>query len=263
MKAQLGLAWRDLVASLRLWELWIYIGLQDIKLRYRRSVIGPFWITLSMSATIVGVGILFSSILRSDITSYLPYFTVGFILWSYIVSLVVDGCMIFINDGPYIRQLPTPLLTYQFKATWRAIIVLAHNFVIFVAVSVYFGLWAGWGYLEAAVGFVLLTINATCVGLLLGIVSSRYRDVPPIVQSVMGVLFFLTPILWERTAIPGRALFVEINPLYHLIEIVRAPLLGTSAALSSWLIVIGMTAMGAAIVFVFFARYRRRIPYWV
>jgi ABC-type polysaccharide/polyol phosphate export permease len=263
MNLQVTRAWRDLVNSLGSWQLWFYVGLQDIRLRYRRSAIGPFWITLSLAVTIVPVGIFYSSIFQSTVHVYLPYFAMGFILWAYITSLVVEGCLVFIQDGSYIRQLPAPLLTYLFKATWRAIIIFAHNFVIFVAVALYFQIWAGWGYLEAALGFVLLTINGMWMMLFLGTVCGRYRDIPPIVQSAVSVLFFITPVLWERQAAKQYSLFVDLNPFYHLIEVVRAPLLGDPVPPLSWLVVSVMALAGSSLTFLFFSRYRRRIAYWV
>jgi ABC-2 type transport system permease protein/lipopolysaccharide transport system permease protein len=260
---QVARAWNDFVRSLRMWQAWTYIGLQDIKLRYRRSVLGPLWITLSMGTTIVGVGILYSSIFRTDVGSYLPFLAVGLIVWSYLNGLIADGCMTFINEGAYIRQMPAPLLAYQFKATWRAVIIFAHNFLIFFAVALYFQIWPGWGYLEALLGFALVTINGTWIAVFLSILCSRYRDVPQIVQSVLGIMFFLTPILWNPNAIPGRPAFVELNPLHHLIEVIRAPLLGSPTDPLSWIIVTGMAILGSGFTFLLFSRYRRRIAYWV
>jgi ABC-type polysaccharide/polyol phosphate export permease len=260
---QVKRAWNDVVRSLGMWQVWAYIGLQDIKLRYRRSVLGPFWITLSMATTIVGVGILYSSIFRTDVGTYLPFLAVGLIVWSYIHNLIADGCMTFINDGAYIRQLPAPLLAYQFKATWRAAIIFAHNFLIFFAIALFFQIWPGWGFFTALLGFALVTINGAWIAIFLSIVCSRYRDVPQIVQSVLGIMFFLTPILWSRDALPGRAIFVDLNPFHHLIEVIRAPLLGISTEPLSWLVVAGMAIFGSGFTFLFFSRYRQRIAYWV
>ena len=263
MNLQVARAWRDLVNSLGSWQLWVYVGLQDIRLRYRRSALGPFWVTLSLAVTIVGVGVFYSGIFQSEVHVYLPYFATGFILWAYITGLIIEGCLVFIQDGSYIRQLPAPLLTYLFKTTWRAIIIFAHNFVIFVAVALYFRIWAGWAYLQAVFGFMLLTLNGMWMALFLGTLSGRYRDVPPIVQSSVAVLFFLTPVLWDRQAAKQYSSFVDFNPFFHLIEVVRAPLLGTPAPLLSWLVASVMALLGSSFAFLFFSRYRRRIAYWV
>jgi ABC-2 type transport system permease protein/lipopolysaccharide transport system permease protein len=260
---QLGRAWSDLVRSAGLRQLWLYHGWEDIKQRYRRSVLGPFWITISMATTILVVGILYAKIFRMDVATYLPYFAVGLMIWTYIISLVVEGCMIFINDGSYIRQVPVPLLTYVFKAAWRSLITFAHTFIIFVFVALYFGIWPGWGYLEAAAGLALITFNGIWCSMFLAILSARYRDIPQVVQNVMGVAFFLTPILWNPDTQPERIDFVDYNPFYHFLEIVRAPLLGGEPKLMNWIVAIGISVAGSLFAFLFFARYRRRIAYWV
>jgi ABC-2 type transport system permease protein/lipopolysaccharide transport system permease protein len=260
---QIGRAWSDLVRSAGLRQLWIYHGWEDIKQRYRRSVLGPFWITLSTATTILAVGILYAKIFRIDVATYLPYFAIGLMVWTYITSLVVEGCMIFIADGPYIRQVPVPLLTYVFKAAWRSLIIFAHNFIIFLFIAMFFEIWSGWGYLYSIVGLAFITFNGIWSSLFLAVLSARYRDIPQVVQNVMGVAFFLTPILWNADAQPERIGFVEFNPFYHFIQIVRAPLLGTQPTLLNWLVVIGVSIAGSLFAFLFFARYRRRIAYWV
>lgn len=227
-------------------------------------MLGPFWITLSMAVTIAAVGVVYSAIFQIDISGYLPFFAVGYILWFYLNALVIEGCVVFINDGAYIRQVPGPLLSYMFKSTWRSLIIFLHNSVIIVAVLLYSGLFPSpKDFLLSLFGLTLVTINGTWMAIFLGILCARYRDIPPIVQSLMGVTFFLTPILWDHTKLGRELIFVAFNPFYHLIEVVRGPLLGRPFQLSSWLIAIGMAVVGSAATFLFFARYRRRIAYWI
>ena len=260
---QIGPAWHDLVGSIARWQLWAYLGLQDIKLRYRRSLLGPFWITLSMAMTIMGVGILYAKIMHTNMHDYFPFFTVGFMVWTYIASLITEGSTVFINDGGYIRQVPGPLLTYMLRSTWRSMIIFFHNFIIFFAVAAYLEIWSGWGYLLAIAGFALVTINCTWIALLAGILSARYRDIPQIVQSLVSVLFFLTPVIWQSTQLQGRFAFIEYNPFYHFLEVVRAPLINAPIDPRSWLITGGLAIVGWILALLFFGRYRRRIVYWV
>lgn len=260
---QIALGWHDLAEAMARWQLWTYLGLQDIKLRYRRSVLGPFWITLSMGITIIGVGILYAKIMNTDLHSYFPYFTVGFILWNYIAALITEGGMTFVNDGGYIRQVPGPMSTYILRATWRSIVIFFHNFIIFFAVMAYLQIWSGWGYLLALAGFALVTINGTWIALLTGVLSARYRDIPQIVQSLVGVLFFLTPVLWQSNQLQGRFAFIEYNPFYHFLEVVRDPLLNAPLEPLSWVMTGALAILGWTFTLLFFGRYRSRIPYWV
>lgn len=261
---QIQRAWQDVSETIRRWQVWFYIGLQEIKLRYRRSVLGPFWITISMAATIVSVGVVYSAIFQSDINNYMPFFAVGYILWFYLNALVNEGSLVFITDGQYIRQVPGPLLIYVFKCTWRLLIIFFHNALIIVAVLLYSGIFPGFHNVALSLlGLVLVTINGTWIAISLAILSARYRDIPPIVQSLMGVAFFLTPILWDQSKLPRDFALIAFNPFYHFIEVIRSPLLERPPQLSSWLVTIGMAVIGSALTFLFFARYRRRIAYWV
>ena len=110
---------------------------------------------------------------------------------------------------------------------------------------------------------MLLCLNGIWAGLLLGIVSARFRDVPPVVSSIVRICFFVTPIIWMPELVPARALVLEANPFFHLVEVVRAPLLGQAPGLESWIAVLLITCAGWLVTFAFFRRYRRRIAYWV
>ena len=138
-----------------------------------------------------------------------------------------------------------------------------HNAAVFVVVAAVFAVWPGWTGLLALPGLLLLCLNGIWAGLLLGIVSARFRDVPPIVTSVVRICFFVTPIIWMPELLPARTLVLDANPFFHLVEVVRAPLLGQMPGLASWIAVLVMTAAGWLVTFAFFRRYRRRIAYWV
>ena len=112
-------------------------------------------------------------------------------------------------------------------------------------------------------GLVLVAANAVWVGLLLGMVCARFRDVPQIVTSLLRPVFFLTPIIWKPELLGKRMGFVDMNPFFHFIELVRAPLLGQVPAPLTWTVVLAITAGGWLVTFLFFRRFRSRIPYWV
>ena len=169
----------------------------------------------------------------------------------------------FIGSASLILQLRAPLSIYVFQMVWRNFLIFAHNISIYVFVLLFVKIDLGWNFFLAFVGLFLVMLNGIWVGIALGGISARFRDVPPIVSSIMQVAFFLTPIFWTPGALPSRELFVHLNPFYYLIEVVRMPLLGHTPPLSIWLVVIGMNCVGALVSIAFFARYRARIAYWV
>ena len=265
--SQAALALADIVGGARASHLWGMLGWQDIRRRYRRSVLGPFWLTISMGILVAALGTLYGALFNVEPADYVPHLALGFIVWTLVSGLVTDGCAAFISAESIIKQTNVPLSVHVFRIVWRHALILFHNATIVVIVAALFAIWPGWTGLLALPGLLLLCVNGLWVGLLLGIVSARFRDVPPIVASLVRILFFVTPIIWMPELMPGRALMLAVvldfNPFFHFVEIVRAPLLGHAPDAVSWLAATGITIGGWAVTFTMFSRYRRRIAYWV
>jgi homopolymeric O-antigen transport system permease protein len=254
----------DLAEGLSSWQLWASLGWDDIRQRYARSVLGPFWLTLSMAILVFSLGFMYGNLFGTPVPEYLPYIGTGFIIWGFISTCINEGCGTFYLAAPTIKQLPGPLSIYAFRVVWRILIVFMHNITIYLAILVYFWIWPGLGNLIlAALGLIILCLNGVWVSLFLGILSARFRDIPPIVASLVQVAFFLTPILWRADQLPGRAAIVAYNPLLYYVEIVRQPLLGNVPPLSNWAIVLSLTVLGCLLSLAAFTRYRRRLAYWV
>ena len=259
----LSAALRDLVEGARQRHLWGRFGWQDIRRRYRRTVLGPFWLTLSMGLTVALLGTLYGRLFQVGATDYVPYLTLGFVVWGLVNGLITDGCGAFVKATSIIQQVRLPLSVHVYRVVWSNLIVFFHNASIFVVVAVAFSVWSGWAGLLAVAGVAVICLNGVWAGLLLGMFSARYRDVPPIVASVVRIVFFVTPIIWTPGLLPGRAVLLDFNPFYHVLEVVRAPLLGHVPSGVSWLAVAGVTALGWLVTLLLFARYRARVAYWL
>lgn len=262
-REQIERALHDIGAGWDRRELWMTLGLQDVRQRYRRSKLGPFWITLSMAIMVLALGLLYGRIFGQDLHDYLPFLAAGFVIWGMVASLVNDGCQSFIQAEGMIRQLNAPLSIYAYRGLWSTLIAFAHNVWVFLGVALWFGVDLNWNLLWVPVALLVLLLNGLWIALFLGILSARFRDVPPIVGSVVQVLFFITPVIWKPEMLPGRALWLDLNPFYHLVEIMRAPLLGQPPALGNWLTVIAITVVGWAVALFFYSAYRWRVAYWV
>ena len=261
--SQTVLALRDVVEGAGAFRLWGMLGWQDIRQRYRRSTLGPFWLTISMGALVGGLGVLYSGLFKMDVADYLPFVAAGLILWGLISGLITEGCSAFIGAEGIIKQVSLPLSVHVYRVVWRNFIVFAHNIIIYVVAAVFFSIHPGWVGLLILPGLALLCLNGVWMGLLLGLVSARFRDVPQIVASVVQVTFFLTPIIWKPELLPDRAFILEFNPFFHLLELVRAPLLGQAPGLGSWLATLGITLGGWLVTLLMYRRYRWRVAYWV
>ena len=256
-------ALRDVRAALQRWPLWVRLGWQDVLLRYRRSLLGPFWLTLSMGVMIATLGRIYGNILHLPIDQYLPFLSTGLIVWSLISALVNEGCQTYIESDWLIRQIDLPLSMYPIRVVWRNLIVFLHHSVIYFLMLLLLHIPVHWSTLTAIPALLVLLINGLWFGTLLGMLSARFRDMPQIVTSLMQVVFFATPIIWSTEAVTGDALLWTLNPFYHLIEIVRAPLLGQSVPLRSWEAVGAIMLVGWLVTIVAFRQFHRRISYWV
>ncbi|MFT7867881.1 MULTISPECIES: galactan export ABC transporter permease subunit Wzm/RfbD [Amycolatopsis] len=287
-------AFADIKAGFHARELWGHLGWQDIKQRYRRSVIGPFWITITQAVLAVGLGLLYSQLFKLPVEVFLPYISTGFIIWGFIVGCLSEGMETFIANEGLIKQLPAPLSVYMLRTVWRQTLMLAHNMIVYVAVlAIFFSALSNkysllgdgmcvpnhichpglsWNILLAIPGFLLLALNAGWVTLLFGIISTRFRDIPQVINSLIQLLFYGTPIVWPvdqlmtggtREAASWILPIVKINPLYHFMQVVRAPLLGQEFSVGNWIVVGSITVVGWALALVAMRNYRARVSYWV
>ena len=252
-------------------ELWAHLGWQDIRQRYKRSLLGPIWITISMAVTAVALGVLYAGLFGNDLAVQLPYILVGFIVWGFVSGCVNEGAEVFASNVGLIRHLPAPLSVHVYRLVWRQSLFFAHNAVVYFLMLLVFPQDLGWATLTVIPALALLLVNGAWVALLLGIVTTRFRDLKPITQSLVQLLFFLTPIVWiyqdllesPNPAVAERARLVEFNPLLHFLQIVRQPLLGQPQEPRHWVVVGVITVVGWALALVVLRRYRARISYWV
>lgn len=263
-------AWKDLFRGLGQHELWLLLGWQDIKQRYRRSVLGPLWITIATGVMALALGLLYSILFKVPIDVFLPHVTVGLIMWGFISGCIKEGADIFIDNEGLIKQLPSALSVHVYRLVWKQTLFLAHNMVIWLILVIIFPRQLGWHLLLAIPGFALLIINGVWVAMFFGIVATRYRDISPLLEAGTQLLFYVTPIVWMTTTLQenmsemgGRAKLAQLNPLYHYLEIVRAPLIGAPLPTYHWWIVIGMTVAGVILALVAMRQWRFRVSYWV
>ncbi|KAA0918087.1 ABC transporter permease [Dietzia sp. ANT_WB102] len=260
----------DLRQGLHQRELWLSLGWQDIKQRYRRSTLGPLWITIATGVMAVALGLLYSILFQIPLAEFLPHVTVGLIMWGFISGCIKEGSEVFIANEGLIKQLPSALSVHVYRLVWRQFLFLCHNLVIWVALMVVFPRPLGWELLLSALGLAVLMINGVWVSMLFGILATRFRDIAPLLDSMVQLLFYMTPIVWTTQTlyeqggqIADRARIAELNPLYHYLEIVRAPMIGQPVAAYHWWIVLACTAVGLLLAFVVLRRFRSRVPYWV
>lgn len=253
----------DLISGLSLWPLWGRLGWYDILQRYRRSLLGPLWLTASMAIMVIALGVLYAELFNTPIDNFLPFLCVGLLVWNLISSFLTEGGTLFTGAESHIKQIRLPYSVYVYRSSWSKLIIFAHNFVIYLGVLLYFQIWPGAVALLAIPGLLLLLFNGAFASLFIGMLSARFRDVPQVINSVVQIIFFITPIMWKPELLQTRTYITDFNPFFHLLEIVRAPLLGTVPTMENYLVVVLITLVNVAVVGAFFTRFRARISYWV
>jgi lipopolysaccharide transport system permease protein len=258
------MAVHDILLALRLWRLPWMLGWLDIKLRYRGSLLGPFWLTLSTAVMVAALGVLYSTLLRTNLHDYLPFLALSMVLWNYIATLVGDACLTFTSAEGMIRSIRMPYTQYALRVVVRNVLILLHNVVVIVGVFAIFDTWPGLDGLLALPGTVVWLVDSVAACLLLGAFCARFRDIPPIVASIMQIAFFISPIIWRPELIgPASRYLLPLNPFFTLLEIVRGPLLGEMPGLMVWTSALGYSAALCLIAGWLFIRARGRLAFWV
>lgn len=255
----------DLLRGFRKRELWGRLGWLDVKRRYRRTTIGPFWNSITLAVYVLTVGTVGAAIWHQDIYDYLPFLVSGMIVWTLVSTIILESCSLFIAGQSLFRSIRFDYSVLSYALVWRNVLVLLHNFAVYFLVALVLkpSLLSSTALL-AIPGLVLVLLNGLWVSLLFGIVCLRFRDVPPLVSSALQIAMLITPLFWPADTLTGikRFVFVELNPLYHVVDVVRGPLVGRVPEAISYGVVIAMAIGGWCLTYAVFKRFRKRIAYW-
>jgi ABC-type polysaccharide/polyol phosphate export permease len=257
------MALRDLRASVGRLDLAWSLAWHDVSSRYRGSILGPFWITLSMGLMVLGIGVVYANLFGIALHDFLPLVALGIVFFGTISGTITEGCDTFVQAAGMLSQTSLPMFTFVWRTVFRNIINLAHHLVIVLGVLIYYGFWRHANVPVAAIGLIFLVLNASWISMLAGIVSARFRDIPQIVTSVMQFAIFVTPVFWPVNRLGKHQFVLELNPFYHMLEAVRAPLMGGGVAPHTYFFLAGLAVTGWAATFSIFALIRRRIVHYL
>ena len=242
--------------------LWMF-ALRDIRARYRRSTLGPFWITVSMMATVLGMSFVFSTLLDRGYADYIAYLAIGLPLWAMYAAMVGEGSTALINSSADTKLSTLPLSGYIFRHHLRQLIFFAHNILPGLVIAIFLGKVTPLGFLLFLCGLALAFVSVGWLGFLAALVSARFRDVPQIAVNVMQVFFFLTPIIWPVDALHHNTIIIDLNPFYYFVAIVREPLLGTFPPLHVWLVTAAIGIVGWLLTVLVYERLFDRLTKWL
>lgn len=222
----------ELWQAIRLWPVYSWLGVQDVKLRFRRAALGPLWVFLHLGLSIATIGVVFGAIFGEPLRAFLPFIAAGLIVWNFLVSAVIEGGAALLNAEGYIKQIGLPIHVYCLRAVVSITLALLLSLPVFAVVALVSGLTPGPGVVWVVPGVALLIGFATTVSLLLSFLVVRFRELSQVLPAGMQVLFYATPVIYPPEVLAQRGLdwVVRLNPLHHFVEVVRQPLLHSRPA---------------------------------
>ncbi len=257
------LAKADLFKGITAWESWYLLGISDIRLRYKRSRLGQFWITISMAIFICGIGVVYAYLFNQDVKTYLPYLAVNFIVWSMISGIVLDSPTTFTQASVYMTQEALPRSVFALRIIVRNLVLFAHNIIIIPFIFVIFGVTPKLVMLLAIPGLLLVIIAGFFATLLLALITTRFRDMAQILQNIVQMAFFITPVMWRPEQLEKVWYLIVFNPFAAFLRLITDPLHGNIPINSVYYMAFATILCLGIITLTVFARFRARIVYWL
>ena len=254
---------KDLYLGFLRWELWTRLAWNEIKNKYRRSVIGPFWAVLSFGIFVGALGFLYAQLFGQDPSTYVPHLVLGLLIWNLISQVMMEGCQLFSKMRMYILEADIPLTVFVFELLWRNVILFLYSAIVFILVAMIFQLTPELSWLFSVIALLVIIFNALWMAILFAVISARYHDFAEVVGNALRIIFFITPIMW-LPGMEGRfTLMLDANPFYYLIEIFRANLLGNPLNINAWVAVGVITITGWLLTTSMYLKYKNRIAFWI
>jgi lipopolysaccharide transport system permease protein len=241
---------------------WRALAAGDIRSKYRRTFLGPWWITATNGLTALIMGLVAGRFMGADARTYLPHFMVSITIWNFMSSSIGEGCYTMINGGGMIKAVDMPILIHVMRMVQRNLIILVHNMAVIPIIWLIFPWPVGFETLLCIPGLLIVYVFVASASMIVSMICVRYRDVPPVVAAVLQLLFFISPIIWLPSKISGGELIVELNPIAYLLAITRDPVMGVLPSLRDWVGSAGFVAVLTVVMIYVYTRYRSRVVYW-
>lgn len=258
-------ALEDISAGIKSRSVWWTLTWYTMRSQYRRTYIGPWWMTLQQLIFVAGLSVVFGLLFQQDLTTFVPYVAIGFIVFSWMTGMIQGGSQSMVANAASIKTTPGPLSIFALRNFATYTLQFLHDLVVIVAVVIIFGVQLTWSLVLVPVAAALIAINGVAGALWLGPLCARYRDIGELVNSVVRILFFLTPIFWVTTDLneTARLALVVWNPIAYFLELFRAPLLGQTPSILTLVGALAITAVNVLVGVFYFSRVRDRLAYWL
>lgn len=254
---------RDMLDTFKRVSMIAYFAWSDTKARYKRSLLGPFWIVLGTAIGVAGLGFLWSALLKVERATFIPSLTLGIVVWQFIAGCFTESTTVLTRHGSVIRNIKGPYLFFPFTLVARQLVTFAHNAVVILFVLILFPPPIGWAQWLVVPGLFLLLGNLLWISTLIGMLGARFRDLEPLIGAVMPMLFFLSPVIYRPENLGVKAKIIWLNPFTYLISLVRDPLQGVAPSLWVYTVSLAMFGLGWLVTLLLLGRRYHRVPFWI
>jgi ABC-2 type transport system permease protein len=257
---------KDLVASFRSPEFWAMSSWLDIVVKYRQSRFGLLWLMAPAAIYVWGLGGFFASMQQLPIAAFSVYVAIGYTVFRVVNSVVIESTTAFSAANAFIMDGHIRLTDFVLRVMAKALFYFAVSLPV-VVIALALAPVVHWENLPVAlIALVLVLANALWIGVVFALVGARFPDLNQIVSNIFMFAFLLTPIIWHADVMPAgslRGTLMRLNPLFHMVEVVRAPILGQSLELSTAYYLAAMTTLGWCAAILAYRRYARFVPVWI
>jgi len=254
---------KDFVASMARLPLALYFAWSDTKARYRRSTLGPLWLVVGTGISVAGLGLLWSILLNQDKSTLIPALTIGLVTWQFISGSIVDSTSAFVRNAAVIKNIETPFFIFSLQLLLRHIVNFSHNCIVILIVLAIFPPPLGMAQLLLVPGLLLVILNLFWIVTFIGIVGTRFRDMEPIVSSLMPLMFFLSPVLYKPDHLGVMKSIAWVNPFAYFIALIRDPIQGVVPQGFVYLVSSVMLVVGWIATLALLSSKNKRISLWI
>jgi ABC-type polysaccharide/polyol phosphate export permease len=255
-------ALRDLSEGAKQWPQWFTLGNFEIRLRFRRTGLGPVWTSLSFALLLAALGFVYARVLATDARTYIPWLALGLLVWTFAATILQEACELYVHAAHTLKQLDVPKSAFLYRLMWRNLVLLAFNGLVAAAALALCRVRLGPEALLALPGLLLLCLNLLWAALLLALAGARFWAASRLVQALLPVAMLATPIIW-RPVTPALHRLADWNPAYWAVELVRGPLLGAAPPPAIWAAFLLLALAGTGGALILFAKLRDRLIYWL
>lgn len=241
----------------------IYLAWLDLKIRYRNTLLGPFWSTISLGVTLIILGFVWTKVLNADHYKYIPNLYFGYIFWVWISDTLSDSVTVFGDNKDIIHNFNFPLFYLNFKIIIKNLLIFLHNFPIILIIIYIYNIELGFNNIFFIISIFLTLTLLFSISIIISIMCAFYDDFKQATLIFLKIIFYTTPILWLPEMLGDKQFLLFYNPFFHIIELLRNTLTAPILAINSFMMVIYMNIIILIISIIIYKIFNKKVIHWI